>query len=233
MPRESLHKEAAVHSVFLSYSFRNEQDPLLIAVRALIECAGFRVVDGKALDGFRVGPEVQKRIDNCKGIVCVVTPEADDSGWVNAEFFQAVGQGKKRIFVLRHENVNLGNIYQGVATYQFSDNDQLSVITTLAGTLGIWRENLGNAVRAVLLPEEISQRALNENAKCEYRCEEMTTFEESEWRAARLKPIDAAIHAILPEVPVNHTLQVRVTFGNGTFWTSSFIPQHLTLQLKQ
>ena len=63
-----------------------------------------------------------------------------------------------------------------------------------------------------------------------YRCEEIYSATESDWHQARLKPIDAAIHAILPGVPVNTSVQVRVTFGNK-IWTSDFHPQHLMLEL--
>jgi hypothetical protein len=221
-----------VHRIFLSYSFQNEHQPLLLAVRTIIECAGFRVIDGKALDGFVVGQEVQEKIKACRAVVCVVTPEAQASGWVSAEFFQAVGQGQKRVFVLCHDGVDLGNPFQGIAVSRFSDDEKLSAITTLAGTLGLWRQSLGNSIRAVLLPEQVGQDALQQNAKCEYRCEEQTSFEESDWRPARLKPIDAGIHAILPEVPPEHSLQVRITFHNG-IWMSSFVPQDLRLELKQ
>ena len=49
----------------------------------------------------------------------------------------------------------------------------------------------------------------------------------------RLKPIEGGIHAILPEVPLNHSVQVKVTFNNGQYWTSDFMPQHLRLELTQ
>jgi len=222
-----------VHSIFLSYSFQNEHDPLLIAVRAITECAGFHLVDGKALDGFLVSPEVTKKIKPCSGIVCLVTPEAHASGWVNAEFFQAVGQGKSRLIVLCHDDVNLGNAYQGIGILRFSNGNELGAIATLAATLGLWKQSLGKTVRAVLLPEAVGLDAHQQNARCEYRCEEMSSFEESPWLPARLKPIDAGIHAILPKVPPDHSVQVRVTFNNGQFWTSAFMPQHLRLELRQ
>jgi hypothetical protein len=217
----------------LSYSFQNDQDPLIHAVRAIIECAGFRLVDGKILDGHLVSPQVLKKMTGCKGVVCVVTPEAIATGWVSAEYFQAVGAGVERIFVLCDDNVQLPNPYQGTIVSRFSAANALQGITTLAATLGMWKQTLGVSVRAVLLPDDIGRKAHQENAKCEYRCEEMSSFEESEWRDARLKPIDAAVHAILPEVPLNHSLQVRVTFNNGQFFTSSFIPQDLRLELQQ
>jgi len=225
--------EVGVHSIFLSYSFRNEHQPVLLAVRAIIECAGFRVVDGKALDGFRVGPQVERKIGACRGVVCVVTHEAHASGWVNAEFWQAVGQGQERIFVLCQAGIDLGNPYRGTAVAFYSEVDMLSSITTFAATLGLWRQSLGNPVRAVLLPEDVGLRALQQNARCEYRCEEVSSFDESDWRPARLKPIGAGIHAILPEVPPEHSLQVRVTFGNGQHWTSPFTSQDLRLELRQ
>lgn len=221
-----------MHGIFLSYSFKNHGQPLLRAVRAIIDCAGFRTIDGRALEGFQVGPEVQKKLATASGVVCVVSPEAHESGWVNAEFFQAVGQGKSRLFMLRHETVQLPNPYQGVATSEYSDADTLSAITTLASTLGLWKQALGNPVRAVLLPTDLGEQAYQQNATCEYRTEEEASFEESEWQEARLKPIDAAVHAILPEVPQNHSVQIKLTFG-GRYWTSAFMPQDLRLELKQ
>ena len=222
-----------MHQIFLSYSFRNDRDPLIDAVRAMIECAGFRIEDGKALAGFQVGPEVKKKTSSCKGVVCVVSPEAHATGWVNAEFFQAVGAGHSRIFVLWHDNVPLPNPFQGVAVARYPGTDTLIPITTLAATLGLWAQQLGRTVRAVLLPDAVGRKAFEQNARCEYRSEEENADTESAWQLARLKPLAGGVHAVLPEVPLNHIVQVRLTFNTGQFFTSAFVPQDLRLELAQ
>ncbi len=219
-----------MQSVFLSYSFRNEHDPLLLAVRAIIEATGFRVVDGKVLQQLDVSSAVQEKMDACCGVVCVVTPEAHQSGWVEAEFQRAIG-AHKEVFALRSNQVSLGNPMQGMRIQEYSDQEPLTAISILAGTMGMWKQGLGTPMRAVLLPQDTGQQAYEQNAKCEYRCEEMLSAVESEWKPARLRPISGAIHAILPGVPFNHSVQVRLTTPQK-IWTSEFVPQDLQVEIR-
>lgn len=62
-----------MHSIFLSYSFRNSDEPLLKAVRSVIEAVGFRIIDGKILETNHVGPGVTEKLKKCFGAVCVMT----------------------------------------------------------------------------------------------------------------------------------------------------------------
>ena len=139
-----------MQNIFLSYSFKNENQPLMHVVRNIIECAGFRFVDGKVLENIDVSQEVQKKINASYGMVCLVSPEAKASGWVEAE----VGTGHwrpKKLFVLRHYTVGYGNAFQGMANVEYSDQEPLTAVATLAGTIGMWKQGIGNPMRAVLL----------------------------------------------------------------------------------
>ncbi len=221
-----------MHQVFLSYSFQNENEPLLPAVRSIIECAGFRIIDGRALQGFQVTEEVKKQIARCSGLVGIMTPEAAATGWVGAEFQQAIGANKSRLFMLCQEHVQLPNPFQGVAICRYSDATMLQAITTLASTLGMWKQSLGNLVRVVILPPDLAEKAHTQNATCQYRCEEQYDFNESNWQTARLRPDGGSVLAILPEVKPYTTVQLRLTFADGSSCTSAFVPQDLQLQLQ-
>lgn len=48
-------------SIFLSYSFVNQEHPLVIAMRSIIEAVGFRVIDGKILDSGTVAEGVKEK----------------------------------------------------------------------------------------------------------------------------------------------------------------------------
>lgn len=217
-------------SIFLSYSFKNDHDPLLVTVRSIIEAVGFRMVDGKILDTNHVGPGVTDKLRKCYGAVCILSKEAFESGWVDAEFWQAVGVDMK-VCILCDDSLQLGNAYQGRVKLLFSNNNTLEAIGRLAGTLGLWKQEAGNSTRALLLPSEVGVEAIQKNAECEYRCIDDISGDESNWQKAKLVPYVAGVKAILPKVPVNHSVKVRLKFHQKII-NSSYTPQQITLQLQ-
>lgn len=219
-----------MHSLFLSYSFQNEDDPFLKTVRAIIDAIGFRVIDGKILDTNHVGPGVTDKLKKCHGAVCVLTKEAYESGWVDAEFWQSVGANIK-VCLLCDDSLQLGNPFNGRSKILFSENDPLKAIEQLAGTLGLWKQLAGVSTRVLLLPSEIGEEAIDHNAQCEYRCIDDQLMEESEWEDAKLVPYIAGVQAILPRVPANHSVKVRLNYGQRVV-NSVYTPQQITLELK-
>ena len=219
-----------MQSIFLSYSFKNEKDPLTLAVQAIITAIGFRVIDGKILDNNHVGPGVTEKLKQCAGAVCLLTKEAHETGWVDAEFWQAVG-AEMKICLLCDESLQLGNPYDGRLKFAFSNENPLKAIEQLAGTLGIWKQAAGSNTKALLLPSEIANEALEYNAKCEYRCMDYATAEESDWHEAKIFPYVAGVQANLPQVPANHDVMVRLTFPQKVV-KSVYTKQMITLKLK-
>jgi hypothetical protein len=218
-----------MQSIFLSYSFKNEHEPLLGAVRAIIDAIGFYIVDGKILNSNDVGSGVKDKLTSCYGVVCVLTKEAHQSGWVNAEFWQAVGANLK-ICLLCDETLQLNNAFQGRLKFPFSDDESLIAIEQLASTLGLWKQEAGIKARALLLPTDIGNEAIRMNALCEYRCIDDISLEESGWKTAKLVPYVAGVQAILHKVPPNHSVKVRLTFHEKIV-NSVYTPQQITLQL--
>lgn len=219
-----------MRSIFLSYSFRNEHDPLLVTIRSIIEAVGFRIIDGKILDSNLVGVGVTDKLKKCYGAVCVLTTEAHQTGWVDAEFWQAVGSSAK-VCLLCDDSLDLGNAYQGRAKMLFSKENLLQAIGTLAGTLGVWKQEAGTPARVLLLPTELSEEAISQNAECKYRCLSEIDAEESEWLDAKLVPYVAGVQAILPKVPANHSVKLKLIL-NHKILNSGYTPQQMTLQLK-
>lgn len=219
-----------MRSVFLSYSFANEYDPLLQSIRSIIDAIGFRLVDGKILDTNHVGPGVTDKLTKCYGAVCVLTKEAHQSGWVNAEFWQAVGANVKVCF-LYDDSLTLGNAFQGRVKFPFSSNNPLQAIALLAGTLGVWKQEAGHSARVLLLPPEIGEEAILNNAKCQYRCFDDRSAEESDWQDAKLVPYVAGVQAILPTVPENNYVKVRLEYQQK-IKNSVYTPQQISLELK-
>ncbi len=219
-----------MHSIFLSYSFQNDHEPLLKAVRAIIEAVGFRVIDGRILETNHVGPGVTDKLKKCYGAVCVMTKAAHQSGWVDAEFWQAVG-ADMHVAILCDDSLQLNNAYVGRSKFPFSDEDSLTALSFLAGTLGKWKEQAGSHARVLLLPQEVATEAIDFNAVCEYRCIDDISAEETDWEKAKLVPYVAGVQAILPKVMDNHSVKVRLTFPQKIV-NSKYTPQQITLTMK-
>jgi hypothetical protein len=87
------------------------------------------------------------------------------------------------------------------------------------------------SARVLLLPPEIGEEAIEQNAQCEYCCIDDISAEESDWEQARLVPYVAGVQAILPKVPINHSVKVRLNFHQRIV-NSDYTPQHIPLHLK-
>jgi hypothetical protein len=69
--------------IFLSFSFRDEDKPLVAAVERLLACHDLQVVTGMRLGGGALTQEVMKRIESCDGLVALLTrrQELAGGGW--------------------------------------------------------------------------------------------------------------------------------------------------------
>lgn len=219
-----------MESLFLSYSFTDEGSDLTALVRTLIEAVGFQAVDGRVLESLAVSPGVVDKLRAAEGVVCLLTPKAHQSGWVNAEFWTAVGAGKPVLLVV-DAGVPLANPFQGVTRVVFDPAQPLKAAREIAAHLGAWRAAPGHRLQALLLPTAVAMEAVRFNAKAEYQCEHPLATDEGPWHPATLKRLPGGVFVNLPSVPEGHYVRVRITHGNRVY-DSGLTPQHLPLTLE-
>lgn len=218
-----------MQSVFLSYSFQDEKHPLVTVVRRIIEAVGARVIDGRVLGTPSVTSAVRDKIRRADAVVCIFTPNAQATGWVNSEYWQAFGADKRALMLIDPTVAqHLANPYQGLVTIQVDLADPLPALGDFAAYMGYWRQEMGRPVRAVLLPESTTEQA---NGQCEYRLRDGTALP-TPWTRTDIQKGIGGMEARIPAVPDGHEIQFRVE-ANHRVHTSMFMPLDLLrLELK-
>lgn len=135
--------------IFVSYSFRAENQWVETYVIPLIACFGHEAVTGRVLDAGSLDDEVRKKIRQCRRVVCFVTrakPNYDQTGaiesyappdWVRDELMLARGADRDAI-EFRETGVSYGGASPFRAYVEF-DRDQLpKLLLDLAVRLAEW-----------------------------------------------------------------------------------------------
>src|SRR5437764_1514551 len=102
-----------METVFLSYSFRDQDRELVKYVEGIIESHGLKSVAGDVAGGNALDPEIEKMIKESDALVAVATPRDPVAGtarftthpWVLSEL-QCARDNQKPSIALRHKDVD-------------------------------------------------------------------------------------------------------------------------------
>jgi hypothetical protein len=221
-----------MRSVFLSHCFDDRRAPLLDATRNIIEAiVGRPPVEGKIINGSAILPAVKDKVAECDAVVCLLTQAAQRTGWVYAEYFVSIGLDKSVVLVLEMPLTGAANALRDVIQIRY-ENDPLPAIGELAAHLGLLKQAAGREVKAMLLPEDLRERAALPGAVCEYTSHSPIYKNEPTWARAHLvSGYPRGVYAILPSVREGHVVRVRITANNSIYSSPFPVEQNLVLNL--
>lgn len=223
-------------TVFLSYSFRDEDRDLVRDVSAVLESHDLRVVTGDIAGGGALTPEVIKLIDGCDALVAVATPRDPIAGgkfsthpWVDDELKHARDRGKNAI-ALRHNQVELRGMYSENEYINYDPAQPLAAFVKLSRTLGKWKKDDGRTIQVMLAPAEEIGRLLSRDpdmASCEYRT--VRNGRPGEWRKGFLQREPGGAFAFV-NVDDGTLVEIRLR-GAGERWSSAAVRQWIRVDL--
>jgi hypothetical protein len=167
--------------IFVSFSFRPENDFVEKRIIPLIRCFGHEPVTGRILDSGPLDEEVKKKIRQCRRILCFATrtrERYDHEGnivgyeppdWVRDELMMARGAGREAI-EFRESGVD----YEGAATLrpfvEFDRSDIADLLLKIAERISKWP--VGPLQLRLAVPEAFSAqvRAAANAARLTARC---------------------------------------------------------------
>lgn len=136
-------------NIFVSYSFRAENDWIERYVIPLIECFGHEVQTGKILDSGGLDEEIKRKIKQCQRVLCFTTrakPNYDMQGvvtdyqppdWVRDELMMSRG-GEQNAIEFREQGVNYGGAAV-LRPYVLFDREQIpQLLVDLARRVSEW-----------------------------------------------------------------------------------------------
>jgi hypothetical protein len=225
-------------TVFLSFSFRDDDRDLVSGVERLLASHDVRAVNGRRLGGEALTPAVMTRIEECDGCVALMTRRDQLAAggwtthpWVDDELKHARGRNLPGI-ALVEDGVQLAGAYAEHERISFRREDPLEAFLALSETIGVWRQQKGGRVLKVQLqPQDVAQQVTRRGNlhRCRYRLTEQG--KSSEWREAQPIREIGGVFLYLPNVKDEHLIEVEI--ANGRTWTSPAIGQWLQIQLEK
>jgi len=167
--------------IFVSYSFRPENEWVREYVIPLVECFGHEPVTGRVLDAGPLDKEVRTRIAQCRRVLCFVTraePRRDEKGsivsyappqWVHDELMIARGADRDAI-EFRETGVDYGGAASFHAYVPFDRENLPKLLLDLAARVAEWP--VGPLQLRLAAPEQFKddvEAAANAN-KLKARC---------------------------------------------------------------
>ena len=223
-------------TVFVAFSFNDEERSLVSAVEHLAASHYIKVVTGEDLGGEQLTPAVQRRIDQSEGLIALLTrrEEKKSGGWTTHQWVQdelawARTKGKRGI-ALVEEGVDASGMYAPHEYIPFDRSKPLKAFVTLSETLGTWKWEAGRMVKVQILPLSLAEKVGRCNGcKCRHRFVVEGKF--TEWKEVSVVPEPGGTFVYLDGVRDDHMIQLSVEADNGR-WVSPAASQWMQIQLK-
>lgn len=222
--------------VFLAFSFRPEDKPLVRYVEQLLSSHFVQVVTGERLGGEQLTPAVKDRIEQSDALVALLTRRDPLAGggwtthqWVKDEIGYARARDRKAIAMVE-DGVDVGGMYEPHECIHFSRNDLVETLLILSETVGLWKLEKGRTVKVQILPPDLAQRlgAGGTGTTCRHRF--WLNGKYSEWREATPVPEVGGTFVYLEGVQDDQLVQLRIE-EPGKVWVSAATAQWLQVQL--
>ena len=223
-------------SVFLAYSFREQDQDLVALVEHLLATHDILAVTGEGVGGGEITPVVRARILGSDGLIALLTRRdaLADGGWTTHDWV------RHELTVAREAGKpSIGVFEKGVATAgPYGDNERVDLdresiaegLLALSRTVGEWKRSAGRTLKVQILPEDVATQVgeANGNAVCRYRF--LSGGEWMEGRDARPIPEVGGTFVYVRGVRDDYLIQVQVE-GFGSTWYSPATSQYLPVRL--
>jgi hypothetical protein len=223
-------------NIFLAFSFRAEDKPLVGYIDRLLASQFVQVRTGENLGGGQLTPEVQRRIDECDALVGLLTRrEQLASGgwtthqWVLDELGRARTNGKPAI-ALVEEGVDPGGMYQPHERIPLDRANPVEALLRLAETVALWKMEMGRPIKVQLAPEEIAAKLGDGTIPCRHRLWQQGKY--TDWREVNAVPEAGGTFVYLDGVREDHLIQIRAE-EQDKVWQSPATSQWMMVQLKK
>lgn len=226
--------------IFLSFSFRDQDRELASQAERLLNSHGITVITGRRLGGEALTPAIQQRINECDGLVALLTRRDQLAGggwtthnWVRDELTFARDHDKRTI-ALVEKDVQAEGAFGENERLPFDRDAPLEAFLALSETIGVWKHEAGRRMRVQILPPEFVEwaAALPNEPVCLYRVFD-ANGQPSEWHEAKAVPEPGGMFAHLRGIRDGYLVQLKVQYNAQTWQSRAMSPQALPLELRQ
>ncbi|MCC6390380.1 MAG: toll/interleukin-1 receptor domain-containing protein [Bryobacterales bacterium] len=225
-------------SIFVSYSFRDQDRELVTEVEQLLASHGIRAVTGRRLGGQALPAEIERRIQASDGLIALMTrrDQLGDGSWITHPWVQdeaTMGRTKGRpVIALVEDGVKPPGQNANFEWLPLDRADRVPALLALSETIGLWKRESGRVVKVQILPDELARDLGQSNGvlKCRYRLFEQD--QASEWVEVTPIPEPGGTFVYVNRVRDDHSIQLAVQ-GGVKQWISPARSQWMEMRLQE
>lgn len=227
-----------MNKIFLSYSFRPENDQVVRQIDRLIRSHGLLPVTGEVLGGEELTPEVQALIAGSDALISLLTRDRKienkeswvATDWVRDELKSARNRNQSAIAVVE-SGVETKGMFAENEYIPFDRNAPCETMIKLSQTIGRWKERAGRSLEIRLLPDAAAKMASEDNISCQYRL--IPQFgKPTEWKEGRAARRPGGVFLIVQGAKLDESIEVKIVQGQAARWRSDEAPQWVHVELK-
>ena len=227
--------------IFVAFAFQDADRPIASHIDRLVASHNVKCVNGERLGGNAVTPAVLKLIEECDGLIALLTRRDKIAGkrnawrthdWVRDELNHARDK-KIRAIALVENGVEVGGTYTANEFIQFDRENPLEACLRLSETIGQWKHEMGRTLKVRILPPTLA-RKVGQGAgtiKCRHRYYIGGTY--TDWVEVNPVPEPGGTFVYLNGVSDDHTIQLEVEEEQQTRWMSVASPQWVPIELSR
>jgi len=224
--------------IFLAFSFRDEDKGVVANVEDVLASHDIWIVNGKDVGGEQLTPAVQARIEQCDGLIGLLTRRDKLAGggwtthdWVRDEISHA-RSNKIKAFTLVETDVNVGGMYQSHESFPLDRDNPLPALMKLSRTIGEWRRELGRTIKVQILPPSLAKKLGpgGSGISCSHRLWLKGKY--TDWREITPVPEEGGTFVYIEGVQDEHLVQLQVEDQN-VVWQSPASSQWMQVKLSR
>jgi hypothetical protein len=228
-----------VNKIFIAFSFRPENEPLVRSVDRLVRSHGLVPTSGEILGGAALTAEVQQLIKSSDALIALLTREQQGVGadtweptdWVSAELTSARARDQRAIALLEDKVQRPKGPFSENEFIRFERNRLAEPLLRLSETIGYWKLASGRFLEIRLFPDAAAKLAASETAKCQYRLV-TPTGDAGAWREGRGRSKPGGVFLTIQGVKLDEAIEVEIREGGNALWRSDEAPQWVHVELK-
>jgi hypothetical protein len=223
--------------IFLAFSFRDSDKTLVAIIADLLASHSILTITGEDLGGEQLTPAVEKRIDDCDGLIGLLTQrdKLAGDGWTTHEWVRdEIGYARSikiKAIALVENGVSVGGMNQPNEFIVIDKNSPLAALVKLSRTIGEWKREAGRTVKVQILPSSIAKKlGGGSDLQCQHRL--WTQGKRTDWCEVTPVPEAGGTFVYIPGIADEHLVELRIIDQNG-IWKSDACSQWMQIKLSR
>lgn len=216
-----------MEAIFVASSFHDDDRELVANVSDVIQAMGIRAEAGRNMGGEALEAGVERRIEECDGLVALFTRRRINDGWlthpwVMGEFGHAVARKMPAIAVVEDGIDWQATKWRDRERIVLDRNRAAEAMLALVRQIGRWRQEAGTTLQVLLNNPDVLRRYLEAPDGLDISYRYIRRARPSEFRPCKTYYLDAnAIVVVVQGIPgADCTVELRIQ-GGSKLWRST------------